>query len=758
MSLRNKTFLGVAVIEMLLLAILIGSTLPVLHDANNAGMTRRAQLEGKLLALAAREAVIAHDLAALDSLVSDAMAAGRIDYLRILDAGGKVLAQQGETQLLSRPFHLGTRLDRVVGGVLAWSAPILAKGTVHGEVQLGIAVAPLHLALASMDRWTAVIVGAAMLLVTLFSWLFIRHLTRRLESMGKAIQYYETGDFSYRIPLRGNGELDKMARLLNHMAQQMGKSTELLQLKNREHLAAQLAAELALRELEQQKYVLDQHAVVTKCDIQGRVTYVNDKFCELSGYSREEFMGKDHFLLNSGYHPKGFFKNMYETIARGGIWHGEVCDRAKDGSLYWVDTTIATFKGENGKPQEYIAVRTDVSERRAAEAQIQDRNEQLAAIFDLSPDGFLTFDAAQHIKYVSPAFCRLTGLDEGEIVGLDETGFSECLAKICLPEASFSGIGALREMSKVAVGAPVQQRRQTIELVGSGRRVLEIALRISASKAVSQILYFRDITHETEINRLKSEFLSHAAHELRTPMASIYGFTELLMTHKFGDAERCDLLDTIFRQSKVMISIINELLDLARIEARRGKDFSIARVDLHALLHALVAGFKTPEGRPSPQLPSASKPFWVRADSKKLSQAVSNVISNAYKYSAAGSEVIVALDVRRDQPAAQGQGGGVGARLGIRITDQGIGMTPEQLERVCERFYRADHSGSIPGTGLGMSIVKEIVELHGGHLELASKLGVGTTVTLWLPGAKMPAELLPPGRSDPTSVHQEKIS
>jgi signal transduction histidine kinase len=116
----------------------------------------------------------------------------------------------------------------------------------------------------------------------------------------------------------------------------------------------------------------------------------------------------------------------------------------------------------------------------------------------------------------------------------------------------------------------------------------------------------------------------------------------------------------------------------------------------------------------------------VRADRKKLIQAVSNVISNAYKYSPGGSAV--GLDLVKSPDV-----GDVPPRIGIRITDHGIGMTPEQLAHVCERFYRADTSGKIPGTGLGMSIVKEIVELHGGQLELTSKVGAGTTVTLWLP-------------------------
>lgn len=123
----------------------------------------------------------------------------------------------------------------------------------------------------------------------------------------------------------------------------------------------------SLAELKYQKYALDKHAIVAVTDVKGRITYANDKFCEVSGYSQEELIGQDHAILNSGYHPHGFFKEMYRVIARGDAWHDEVCNRAKDGRLYWVDTTVAPFMDENGKPESYISIRTDISSRKAAE-------------------------------------------------------------------------------------------------------------------------------------------------------------------------------------------------------------------------------------------------------------------------------------------------------------------------------------------------------------------------------------------------------
>ncbi|MDO7596134.1 MAG: EAL domain-containing protein [Pseudomonadota bacterium] len=122
----------------------------------------------------------------------------------------------------------------------------------------------------------------------------------------------------------------------------------------------------ALAELKLQKLALDKHAIVAITDVKGLITYANSKFCEISGYSLEELIGQNHKILNSGYHPKGFFKNMYREVASGKLWQKEVCNRAKDGSLYWVDTTILPSIGDDGKKEGYISIRTDITERKMA--------------------------------------------------------------------------------------------------------------------------------------------------------------------------------------------------------------------------------------------------------------------------------------------------------------------------------------------------------------------------------------------------------
>lgn len=357
--------------------------------------------------------------------------------------------------------------------------------------------------------------------------------------------------------------------------------------------------------------------------------------------------------------------------------------------------------------------------------QLKRHGEHLDAIFALSPDGFVSLDDQGRINHVNAAFTRLTGLTEQSALGVSEAELERRLSALMPAGARMPRLADLRLHGPGDTG---KRKLPRIELERPAQRVIELQWRQGSPGAISQVLYLRDVTYETEVDRLKSEFLSTAAHELRTPMASIIGFSELLMMREYPPERRTELLQTVHRQAERMAAIVDELLDLARIEARRGKDFLIERVDLGALVDEAVRDLGIPAGRDAPRWTPPGALCWVEVDRGKVQQALGNILGNAYKYSPDGGPVDVQLvhgTLDEEQPPRPA--------VGIRVADQGIGLTPQQLARIGERFYRADTSGRIPGTGLGVSIVQEILQLLGGRLEFQSTPGQGSTVTLWLP-------------------------
>lgn len=516
-----------------------------------------------------------------------------------------------------------------------------------------------------------------------------------------------------RVPMQVS-----LSRLLDNQGEVDGYLAIAMDITARKHDARQI------RENELRKAALSEAALdcIVGMDIEGLIVEFNPAAERTFGYRFDEVVGRNlaEVIIPENLR-EAHHRGMKHYLATGeGPVIGkriEVTARRSDGSLFPVELAVAVSQLED-RPF-FTAYLRDISAQKLAQEKLQRYTSELNAIFNLSPDGFVAFDNAGRCTYVNPAFARMAGEERDIFVGATLDRFDTLLQSLADPALTWKSTFELSdgESQQLALVRP----RPTIILCTMRQ------LELDDGKSLGRVLYLRDITHETEVDRMKSEFLSTAAHELRTPMASIHGFSELLLARKFDEATQRDLLDTIHRQSSNLVRLVNELLDLARIEARQGKDFRITSQPLAPIITRTVEGFNVPPGEYEFDMTLPDARLCVLADAEKLGQALLNLLSNAYKYSPQGGRISLSVLHKPDA---------VPPEVGIRVEDHGIGMTPEQLDHVFDRFYRADTSGAIPGTGLGMSLVKEITELMQGHVEITSNLGGGTRVSLWLPEGK----------------------
>lgn len=340
------------------------------------------------------------------------------------------------------------------------------------------------------------------------------------------------------------------------------------------------------------------------------------------------------------------------------------------------------------------------------EQQVRKRSASLSTIFELSPDGYLEVDKHGVIGYANSTLLSMLGLEGQSLVGESWETFRDRINHYLVKgqEPLLS-----REFSERMV------RIQTPSLK-------VILIMVKSTNDGDQIFYWRDFTRESELDEMKGAFLAKSAHELRTPMTSILGFTQLLNQSTDLTTRHKEILGIIERQGSNLLNLVNDLLEVFRAESIHGKDLRRASNSLGALTKLIVSEFKVPGDDRTVYVSISDHLPEVRLDAGKYRQVLTNLLSNAFKYSPIGSPIEV--KERRDFYGGKNW-------LGIEIRDYGIGMSASELEQLGTRFFRANPDGEVLGTGLGVSVAQEIMDQHQGRLEFLSQEGFGTAAIIW---------------------------
>lgn len=480
-----------------------------------------------------------------------------------------------------------------------------------------------------------------------------------------------------------------------------------------------------------------QGALIAVTDAQGTIQYVNDKFIEIAKYSKDELIGQNHRILKSGFHTPEFYEELWKNISSGKIWRGELKNRAKDGTFYWVDTTITPIFDDKKNIRQYIAVRFLISDKKKLEqsekitksllADVASEKEKLGTILQSIGDGVFVIDKDYQIILINKTALDMAGFSAKQAIGEKY----DKILKFVFEENKKPNNQFIKEVFRT--GKIQDMGRHTL-LITKDKQEIPVAdsaapLKNTAGNVIGAVVVFRDIAKERQVDKAKTEFVSLASHQLRTPLTSIKWYAEMLLSGDAGKLkkEQKNFVTEIFEGNERMVGLVDALLNVSRLDLGtlmiEPEKINLLEIG-QSVLKELMPQIKEKNLQAIKKFDKNIDQY--NGDPKLLRIVFQNLLSNAVKYTPNNGQV--SLEIKKHNQD-----------ILIKVSDTGIGIPKTQKDKIFTKLFRADNvkQSDTEGTGLGLYIVKSIIEHSGGRIWFESKENKGTDFYVVLPGYGM---------------------
>lgn len=558
--------------------------------------------------------LLIRDYTSLDSLLQQAASYPGILDLQITDKSGQVLSDVVvENGIVSSRFEAKTLIPpknmlikKNDKEIVLWEP--VSSGSLIGWVRFNYSLESTYQ--HAYQRMYDFLFNAGILVLMLIVMLLL-FLRKPMHLLDEAAEF--AGNISDKtghiMPVAHQSiELEKITTALNQASEDLFDQEKIIN--------------KVVKDLETQKHALDEHSIVSITDENGYIFYANDKFLKVTGYSSSEVVGKKHELVKSGVHTDAFFKKIWDSVRQGEIWKGEISNLNKSGQMIWLNTSIIPFINEAGKPYQYVEISTDITEKKQAETELEQKNKILKEL-------------TEHLEDI------------------------------------------------------VHKRTSELE------------------EANKELVY---------LNNIKSEFVSVVSHELRTPLTSIKSFAEILEDDidEMSSESRHRYLKIINDEADRLGRLINDVLDLQKIDSGL-MQWNDEVTDLRRVLEKSYNLFKPAFNKKGVTLiiNMSSESYNVTIDNDRLMQVLSNILSNALKFTHEGE---VSITLSSTEIAMEGAS--LVSGYEVSVVDNGIGIPESEIDQVFNRFHQVDSSEtrSHGGSGLGLNICKEIIEHYHGKI------------------------------------------